>query len=153
MSWTCTCDTQNLDASRYCEFCGSEHRPSNVVPIRRDTAWSPPVPKFDDEAWRGQPRMTPEAVAPYLAELRKAAASQLPEPGQITPEQTAAYLAACRARGYSTAPLEALGPIVEPSRPSESHHSRPRRRASRLALMYPTTEAEYEAAQRQESHP
>lgn len=136
----------------------ARNRPSDAPPkpptepawVRgdRETAWSPATPEFRDEPWRAQGRMAPDAVAPYLAELRKTAESRLGEPARITPEQTAAYLTACVAKGYSTAPLEALGPIQEKPRPPDSDRPRPRRRSTRLALMYPTTEAEYEAAQR-----
>jgi hypothetical protein len=118
--------------------------------VRGDTAWSPKTPAFQDEPWRKERRMTPEAVAPYLVELRKTAESQLPERTRITPEQTTAYLEACKAKGYSTEPLEKLGTIVETSRGPTSEPA-PRKRRDpafyrRLALMFPVTEAEERAA-------
>jgi hypothetical protein len=58
-----------------CRECGwGEPAPESMTPPRRDrpapAAWSPPVPKFLDEPWRSQRRMTPAEVAPYLAELK-----------------------------------------------------------------------------------
>ena len=63
------------------------------------TAWSPPAPKFEDEPWRKERRMTPEEVAPYLAELKAKLAAVGNGPVRaIDPTLEAKYLAACRAR-------------------------------------------------------
>jgi hypothetical protein len=65
----------------------------------RETTWSPPVPKFEEEPWRSQRRMTPEEVAPYLAELKAKLASVGNGPARaIDPDLEARYLAACAAR-------------------------------------------------------
>ena len=143
MSWTCSCDTQNLDRVRYCEFCGAERRPT-TGPRGSSTgsglAWSPPTPTFTDEPWSGHTRMTPEGVEPFLAELKKYAATSADERG-VTPERLSRYLTACRQAGFKGAEvLEALGEIKEPEPRPPSN--RPRRHGRSLAALFPTTEAE-----------
>jgi len=63
-------------------------------------AWSPPVPEFKDEPWRKERRMTPEEVAPYLAELKAklGAAHNGQAVNRVDPALEARYLAACAAK-------------------------------------------------------
>ena len=69
MSWTCACDTQNLDRARYCEYCGAEHTPAKPDPGERTgsgMAWSPPTPKFQETRtarWTWTPAMQAECDA------------------------------------------------------------------------------------------
>lgn len=105
MSWTCSCDTQNLDATRYCEFCGAERQ--SHAPTRAEGGtgsgmqWSPPVPRFTEEPWRHGPRyaeLPPDIAAEIEALKAKLATRPDGHVTRVDPAAEARYLAACRDR-------------------------------------------------------
>jgi hypothetical protein len=79
-----------------CPECGWNEEP----PIRasREHSWSPSTPPFRDEPWRAEPRMSPDAVAPYLAALKAVVAVPSATGQPLDPAMTQRYLEACRAR-------------------------------------------------------
>jgi hypothetical protein len=80
-----------------CPECGWGESP-RVRPASEARSWSPSTPMFRDEPWRAEPRMRPEAVAPYLATLKAIVATPSATGQPLDPAMTHRYLEACTAR-------------------------------------------------------
>ena len=81
-----------------CPECGWGEASRGRPTPEAGSSWSPRTPPFRDEPWRAEARMTPEAVAPYLAALKAIVATPSATGQPLDSVMTQRYLEACRAR-------------------------------------------------------